>query len=71
MLLNRVLFLPLSMLGLVLGLGFKTRMHDADANDREYQRYWPCGCRAAYRDERDSAAAWSPCDGHLGWAMEH
>jgi len=71
MMLNRVLFLPLSMLGLVLGFGFKTHMRLGDGADREYQRYWPCGCRAAYRDERDNAAEWSPCDGHLGWAAEH
>lgn len=71
MLLNRVLFLPLSMLGLLLGFGFKTRLRAADPSDREYQRYWPCGCQASYRDERDEAAAWSPCDGHLGWAVEH
>lgn len=70
MLLNRVLFLPLSMLGLLLGFGFKTQM-DATAAKREYQRCWPCGCRASYHDERDAAAAWSPCDGHLGWAVEH
>jgi hypothetical protein len=70
MLLNRVLFLPLSMLGLLLGVKFKTRLCATEA-EREYQRYWPCGCRASYRDERDETAAWSPCDGHLGWAVEH
>lgn len=71
MLLNRVLFLPLSNLGSLLGFGFRTRMHESDYTEREYQRYWPCGCHAAYRDERDGAAAWSPCDGHIGWAVEH
>jgi hypothetical protein len=68
---NRVLLIPLSMIGLLLGREFKPHMRELLGADREYQRYWPCGCSAAYRDERDGAAEWVPCDGHLGWAAEH
>jgi hypothetical protein len=60
-----VVFRPLAELGSTLGAGFKTHMRISGAHDREYQRYWACGCRASYRDERELSAAWLPCDEHI------
>lgn len=62
--LNTVVFRPLAELGTTLGAGFKTHMRISAHHDREYQRYWPCGCRASYRDERELSAAWIPCAEH-------
>lgn len=61
---DSVVFRPLADLGSVLGAGFKTHMRISADQDREYQRYWPCGCRASYRDEREPSAAWLPCAEH-------
>jgi hypothetical protein len=63
--LKPVVFRTLADLSSVLGADFKTHMRLSADGDREYQRYWPCGCRASYRDEREPSAAWLPCVQHL------
>lgn len=68
---NRLLFLPLSLLGLLLGFGFKTRPGTTPNESLDYDFAWPCGCRAAYHRAHDAREAWQPCDTHLGWAVEH
>jgi hypothetical protein len=63
--LKTVVFRTLADLGEVLGAGFKTHMRISADQNREYQRYWPCGCRATYHDERERTAAWLPCPEHV------
>ena len=69
--LRTALFRPLAALLPVLGHGFKTDMQRRASDERVYQRSWPCGCRATYKNERERSALWFPCDEHFAWGADH